>query len=126
MLKTTLLTALAALAAVGSAQAGDHHRRADAVQPGGPQPIAEVLKAGGGTVTGTVGKLNATWFVLDDGQSTVDVTSRGVLPEGLQAGSPVTVVGRVRGNALQANQIIRDDGAAFGRDRHHDRHHDDN
>jgi cytochrome c-type biogenesis protein CcmE len=127
MLKTAALATLAALALSGAAQAGDHHRHA-AVQPTGPQPITDVMRAGGGTVTGTVAKLNATWFVLDDGQSAIDVTSRGFLPDGLQAGSPVTVVGRVRHGAIQASQIIRDDGTAFGQDRFRDRRgrdHDD-
>ncbi|HYH19967.1 MAG TPA: cytochrome c maturation protein CcmE [Azospirillum sp.] len=131
MLKTaaplTALAVLAALALSGVAHAGDHHRHA-ALPPTGPQPIADVLQAGGGTVAGTVGKVNATWFVLNDGQGEIDVTSRGFLPEGLQAGSSVTVVGRVRRGAIQASQIIRDDGVAFGRDRvrdRRDRHHDD-
>ncbi|HEY0837774.1 MAG TPA: cytochrome c maturation protein CcmE [Azospirillum sp.] len=127
MLKTATFAVLAALTLSGAAHAGDHHRDRAAVQPTGPQPIAEVLKAGGGTVTGTVGKTGATWFVLDDGASRIDVTSRGFMPEGIQAGDRVTVVGGVRQGAIRANQIIRDDGTAFGRDALRDRrkHRDD-
>jgi len=125
MLKAAAIAALAALTLSGAAHAGDHHRHA-AQQPTGPQPIADVLKAGGGTVAGTVDTVNATWFVLTDGQNRIDVTSRGFLPDGLQAGNPVTVVGRVRHGAIQASQIIRDDGTAFGQDRFRDRRgHDD-
>jgi cytochrome c-type biogenesis protein CcmE len=132
MLKITAIAALAALTLSGTALAGDHNRRAQAFQPTGPQPIIDVLKAGGGTVTGTVGKVAANWFVLNDGANEIDVTSRDFLPEGLQSGDRVTVVGGVRQGAIQVSQIIRDDGTSFGRDAFQDRrgkerrrHHDD-
>jgi cytochrome c-type biogenesis protein CcmE len=127
MLKITALTALATLALSGTAYAGDHHRT-QTFQPTSPQPIIDVLKAGGGTVSGTVGTVAANWFVLNDGRDEIDVTSRGFLPEGIQSGSPITVVGGVRQGALQASQIIRDDGTAFGRNTFQDRRgrdHDD-
>jgi len=135
MLRTTLIGALALMTLTGAAQADDHRRWA--AVPGGPQPIADVLQAGGGTAAGTVSKVAATWFVLDDGRDRIDVTTKGLLPEGLQPGQQVTVVGGVRQGAIRASQIIRDDGSAFGRDasrgsregredrRHRDRHHDD-
>lgn len=131
MLRTLALAAIAATTISSAAQADDH-RRAAAVQPTGPQPIVDVLKAGGGTATGTVGKVAANWFVLNDGRDEIDVTSRDLLPEGLQTGDQVTVVGGIRQGALQAGQIIRQDGIAFGRDAfqdrggsHHGRDHDD-
>ncbi|PWC85226.1 hypothetical protein TSH100_16070 [Azospirillum sp. TSH100] len=108
-------TLLAATLATGSALAGDHHRAA-ALQPTSPQSIAEVMKAGGGTVSGTVEKVAANWFVLTDGRDRIDVASRGFLPDGIQSGDQITVVGGVRQGAIQAGQIIRQDGAAFGRD----------
>jgi len=132
MLKTNALAALTVLAALafsGTAQAGDHHhRRAQAFQPTGPQPIMDVVDAGGGTVTGTVGTLAANWFVLNDGTSEIPVTSRGFLPEGLQSGDQVTVVGDVRRGAMQVSQIIRADGTSLGQDAFQERrrrHHDD-
>lgn len=109
----TLLTATLAIA--GTAQAGDHHRGA-AIQPTSPQSIADVVKAGGGTVTGTVEKVAANWFVMTDGSNRIDVASRGFLPDGIQTGDQITVVGGVRQGAIQAGQIIRQDGTAFGRD----------
>ncbi|PWC36050.1 cytochrome c maturation protein CcmE [Azospirillum sp. TSO35-2] len=135
MLKVLTVAALAALTMTGAARA-EGHRHAAAFQPTSPQPIADVLKAGGGTVTGTVGKVAANWFVLADGGNQIEVASHGFLPEGLQSGDQVTVVGGVRQGALQAGQIIRQDGTAFGRDavqdrggrrhgRDHGRDHDD-
>lgn len=118
MLKAVSLAALltATLATAGTAAfAGDHNRGA-AIQPTSPQPIADVVKAGGGTVTGTVEKVAANWFVMTDGSDRIDVASRGFLPDGIQSGDQITVVGGVRQGAIQAGQIIRQDGTAFGRD----------
>ena len=117
MLKAVSLAALltATLATAGTAAfAGDHHRGA-AIQPTSPQPIADVVKAGGGTVTGTVEKVAANWFVMTDGSDRIDVASRGFLPDGIQSGDQITVVGGVRQGAIQAGQIIRQDGTVFGR-----------
>ncbi|PGH56732.1 hypothetical protein CRT60_17685 [Azospirillum palustre] len=117
MLKAALLaTLLAATLGAGAARADDDHRRAAAVQPASPQSIAEVTKAGGGTVSGTVEKVAANWFVLTDGRDRIDVASRGFLPDGIQSGDQITVVGGVSQGAIQAGQIIRQDGTAFGRD----------
>lgn len=114
----TLLAAtlLAATLAAGAARADHHHRRAAVVQPASPQSIAEVTKAGGGTVSGTVEKVAANWFVLTDGRDRIDVASRGFLPDGIQSGDQITVVGGVNQGAIEAGQIIRQDGTAFGRD----------
>lgn len=125
----TLLAAtlLAATLATGSARADDH-RRAAAIQPTSPQSIADVTKAGGGTVSGTVEKVAANWFVLTDGRDRIDVASRGFLPDGIQSGDQITVTGGVRQGALQAGQIIRQDGTVFGRDAmqtHEGRRHGD-
>lgn len=117
MLKAAILaTLLAATLGAGAARADDDHRRAAAVQPASPQSIAEVTKAGGGTVSGTVEKVAANWFVLTDGRDRIDVASRGFLPDGIQSGDQITVVGGVSQGAIQAGQIIRQDGTAFGRD----------
>ena len=135
MLKTLPLAALAlALAmAAGAAQADDDRR--SRIAAGAPQPIADVTAAGGGTTTGTVSKVAATWFTMNDGRDQIDVTTKGFLPEGLQPGQQVTVTGGMRQGAIRANQIIRDDGTAFGRgidrrgreghDGRRERHHDD-
>ncbi|KAA0571055.1 hypothetical protein FZ983_33695 [Azospirillum sp. B21] len=127
MSKTAIVAVLAALTLSGAAHAGDRHRDR-AFQATGPQPIAELLKVGGGTATGTVGRVAANWFVLNDGQTEIDVTNHDVLPEGIQTGAPITVVGAVRHGAIQASRIIRDDGTAFGGDAFQERgrrHHDD-
>ncbi|MBP2229450.1 hypothetical protein J2847_002749 [Azospirillum agricola] len=107
-----LLAALAALTLSAAARADDDRR---ARQPGGPQPVIEVLKAGGGTVSGTIGSLAANRFVLNDGRDEIDVASRAPLPEGLNAGDPITVVGKFDDGVLRPRQIIRQDGTAFGR-----------
>ncbi|PWC31754.1 cytochrome c maturation protein CcmE [Azospirillum sp. TSO22-1] len=127
MLKTATFAALALALTAGAAQAGDHHRRDRAAAAGAPQPIADVLGAGSGTTTGTVSKVAATWFTMNDGRDQIDVTTKGFLPEGLQPGQQVTVTGGVRQGAIRASQIIRDDGTAFGRQdgRRERRHHDD-
>lgn len=120
MPKTAIFAILAALALSGIAfsgiaYAGDHHR-GRTFQTTAPRPIAEILNSGGGVTTGTIGTVAATWFVLDDGETRIDVTSRGFLPEGLQPGALITVAGPVRNGAIQASRIIREDGTAFGRE----------
>ncbi|WP_434622902.1 cytochrome c maturation protein CcmE [Azospirillum sp. B2RO_4] len=125
MLKAATLATLLTATLATAAFAGDHHRGA-AFQPASPQPIADVVKAGGGTVTGTVEKVAANWFVVSDGSDRIDVASRGFLPDGIQTGDQITVVGGVRQGAIQAGQIIRQDGTAFGRDamgKHEGRRH---
>lgn len=112
MLKILPLAALAFAMTAGAARAGDHHGFRAAGS--GPQSIAELMGAGGGTATGTVSKVAATWFTITDGRDRMDVTTKGFLPEGLQPGQQVTVVGGMRQGALRASQIIRDDGTAFG------------
>lgn len=121
MLKTSLIAAatLLTLAAVAPVQAGERHRDQDrhaAFQPSAPQPIAEVVKAGGGTVSGAVQSVAATWFTVTDGRDAITVANRGFLPEGIETGAPITVVGGVHQGAIHAAQIIRDDGTSFGRD----------
>ncbi|MBK1837473.1 cytochrome c maturation protein CcmE [Azospirillum sp. YIM B02556] len=117
MLKSVTLAVLltAALASSGTARADDRPRT-PAFQPTSPQPIAEVVKAGGGTVTGTVETVAATWFVMTDGSDRIDIASRGFLPDGIRSGDQITVVGGIDQGALQADRIIRQDGTAFGRD----------
>jgi cytochrome c-type biogenesis protein CcmE len=112
MLKSTVLAALGLLTLSGAAYAGDHQR----FQATGPQPLMDVVDAGGGTVTGTVGTVAASGFVLSDGERAIPIASHDLLPEGIQAGDQITVVGGIRRGALQAERIIRQDGVAFGRD----------
>ena len=111
MLKSTALAALGLLTLSGAAYAGDYHRNL-AFQPTGPQPIMDIVEAGGGTVVGTVGTVSEMWFVLNDGEMEIPVTGDGFLPEGIKSG----------------DQIIRQDGTAFGRDVFQDRprHYADN
>ncbi|QCG94857.1 hypothetical protein E6C67_13450 [Azospirillum sp. TSA2s] len=123
MLKTTALAALAALGLLtlsGAVSAGDHHR-AQAFQPSSPQALMAVVEAGGGTVTGTVVTVAAKSFVLTDGEKEIPVISHGFLPDGIQSGDRITVVGGIRHGGIRADQIIRQDGTAFGRDASQDR-----
>lgn len=120
MLKTTLLAAFGILSISGGAYAGDHHA-IRAFQPTGPQPIMDVVEAGGGTVTGVVGTVAASTFVLSDGAHEIPVSSHDLSPEGIQSGDRITVVGGIRRGAIRAEQIIRQDGVAFGRDTLRDR-----
>lgn len=120
MLKSTVLATLGLLTLSGVAYAGDHHR-IEAFQPIGPQPIMDVVEAGGGTLTGTVGTVAANSFVLGDGEREIPITSHDFLAEGIQSGDRITVVGNIRRGALRAEQIIRQDGVAFGRDVFQDR-----
>ncbi|MCM8739346.1 hypothetical protein M5E06_35310 [Azospirillum sp. A1-3] len=120
MLKTTALAALGLLTLSGGVSAGDHHR-AQAFQPSSPQALMAVVEAGGGTVTGTVGTVAATSFVLSDGEKEIPVTSHGFLADGIQSGDQITVVGSIRHGGIRADQIIRQDGTAFGRDASLDR-----
>ena len=103
----TLLAAtlLAATLATGSARADDH-RRAAAIQPTSPQSIADVTKAGGGTVSGTVEKVAANWFVLTDGRDRIDVASRGFIPDGIQSGDQITVTGGVRQGVISRQSLL--------------------
>jgi cytochrome c-type biogenesis protein CcmE len=113
------LLTLAAIAAVAPVQAGERHRNQDrhaATQASAPQPIADVVKAGGGTISGAVQSMAATWFTVSDGRDAIAVENRGLLPEGIETGAPITVVGGVHQGAIHAAQIIRDDGTSFGRD----------
>ena len=120
MLKTTALAALGLLTLSGAASADDDHHRTR-LQPTSPQPIMDVVEAGGGTVAGTVATVAAKWFVLTDGEKEIPVTSHGFLPEGIQAGDQITVTGDIRRGGIRADQIIRQDGTAFGRDAFQDR-----
>ena len=120
MLKTTVLAALGLLTLSGTVAAGDHHH-AQAFQPSSPQALMDVVEAGGGTLAGTVGTVAATWFVLSDGEKEIPVTSHGFLPEGIQSGDQITVVGGIRQGGIRADRIIRQDGTAFGRDAFRDR-----
>ncbi|KAA0687775.1 hypothetical protein [Azospirillum brasilense] len=103
-----LAAAFAALLLSGSADAGERHRT---VQASSPQPVAEVLRAGGGTVSGTVAAVGARWMTIQDDGTRTDVTVRGLLPEGIEQGAPITVTGRARKGGLMASEIILADGS---------------
>ena len=113
MLKSTALAAFSLLTLSGAAYAGDYHRNL-AFQPTGPQPIMDIVEVGGGTVAGTVGTVSEMWFVLNDGEMEIPVTGDGFLPEGIRSGDQITVIGGIWQGAIQADQIIRQDGTAFG------------
>ncbi len=127
MLKTTALAALGLLTLSGAASASDHHHT-QALQPSSPQALMDVVEAGGGTLTGTVGTVAAKSFVLSDGEKEIPVTSHRFLPNGIQSGEQITVVGSIRQGGIRADQIIRQDGTSFGRDASPDRprHYADN
>ena len=95
----------------GAAHAGQRH---SPVQASAPQPIAEVLRAGSGTVVGSVTAVGATWFTVSDGSGRADVTVRGFLPEGIRKDNQITVVGRARHAGLMASEIILADGSSLG------------
>ncbi|TWA72959.1 hypothetical protein FBZ82_102561 [Azospirillum brasilense] len=103
-----LAAAVAALLLSGSADAGEGHRK---VQAASPQPVTEVMRAGGGTVSGTVTAVGATWMTIQDDSARADVTVRGLLPEGIAPGAPITVTGPVRKGELVASEIILADGS---------------
>ena len=121
MITSAALATLGLLTLSGAASAGDH-RDGARFQPTSPQPIMEVVEAGGGTVTGTVGRVAARWFVLTDGEKEIPVASRGFLPEGIRTGDQITVTGGIRSGGIRADQIILQDGTAFGRDASRERH----
>lgn len=111
-LAVTLLTAgLAAPLLLGAGPAAAEWGHAP-VQPAAPQPIAAVMTAGAGTVAGSVTRVGATWFAVNDGTGEVRVGGHGLLPEGIRAGDPITVTGRARQDGLMAHQIVLADGSA--------------
>lgn len=89
-------------------------RKHPAVQPSAPQPIAEVLRAGGGTVVGAVTERGANWLTIEDGSARVDVTTGHFLPEGVRKDDPITVIGRAWRGGLMASEIILADGTSHG------------
>lgn len=117
-MRTSTATAILAAAlvtgtmlGVGAAQADRKHA---AVQPSAPQSIAEVLRAGGGTVVGAVTERGANWLTIEDGSARVDVTTGHFLPEGVRKDDPITVVGRAWRGGLMASEIILADGTSHG------------
>ncbi|MGR0187320.1 cytochrome c maturation protein CcmE [Azospirillum aestuarii] len=103
-----LAAAFAALLLSGSANAGE---RDHAVQPSSPQPVADVLRTRGGTVSGTVAAVGATWMTIQDDSARTDVTVRGFLPAGIEPGAPITVTGRARKGGMVASEIVLADGS---------------
>lgn len=103
-----LTAAVATLLLSVSADAGERHRT---VQASSPQPIADVMRSGSGTVSGSVAAVGATWLTVRDGSAQADVTVRGLLPEGIKRDDPITVTGRVRKGGLAASEIILADGS---------------
>lgn len=112
-----LAAAVAALLLSGPADAGE---RQHTVQAASPQPVAEVLRTGSGTVSGTVAAAGATWMTVQDDSARTDVMVRGLLPEGIKPGAPITVTGRVRNGGLMASEIILADGTLHRPSRDHD------
>ncbi|OYD83972.1 cytochrome c maturation protein CcmE [Azospirillum brasilense] len=112
-----LAAAVAALLLSGSADAGERYRT---VQAASPQPVAEVLRTGGGTVSGSVAAVGVNWMTVQDDSARTDVRVRGALPEGIAQGAPITVTGRVRKGGLMASEIILADGSLHRPSRDHD------
>ncbi|CAO3403931.1 cytochrome c maturation protein CcmE [Azospirillum palustre] len=83
-------------------------------QASAPQPIADVLNAGGGTVVGSVTAAGSNWLTVSDESAQTNVTVRDALPEGIHQGDPITIVGRVRHGGLMASEIILADGTWYG------------
>lgn len=100
-----------AVVAIGTAHAD---RKLPSVEGSAPQPIAEVLKSGSGTVVGSVTERGANWLTIDDGSAQVDVTTGHFLPEGIRKDEQITVIGRVWRGGLMANEIILADGSSHG------------
>jgi cytochrome c-type biogenesis protein CcmE len=99
------------LLGTGAAHADREHTP---IRASAPQPIAEVLRAGGGTVAGTVTALGANWFTISDGTAQADVTVRHFLPEGIGKDDQITVIGKARRGGLMASEIILADGTSHG------------
>ncbi|MBB3264726.1 cytochrome c-type biogenesis protein CcmE [Azospirillum sp. OGB3] len=112
-----LAAAFVALLLSGSADAGERHRR---VQAASPQPVAEVLRTGGGTVSGSVAAVGVNWMTVQDDSGRTDVRMRGALPEGIAQGAPITVTGRASKGGLMASEIILADGSLHRPSRDHD------
>lgn len=123
------LLSAALLPAIGlPVQADDGHHKAPLASA--PRPIADVVSAGGGTVSGAVQAVGATEFTLNDGRDSLVVAPRGLSMEGLRVGAPITVAGRMHHGTFRPVEIIREDGSSVRRsgghgDRRHDRRHDD-
>lgn len=87
------------------------------VEPSAPQPIAAVRLAGKGTVAGTIVAVGRRGFLLDDGTERLLVRDKH-LGAVLQPETRATVVGRMKGDHLHAQLVVRDDGSsATHRDR---------
>jgi len=112
-----LAAAFIALLLSGPADAGERHRT---VQAASPQPVAEVLRTGGGTVSGSVAAVGVNWMTVQDDSARTDVRMRGALPEGIAQGAPITVTGRARKGGLMASEIILADGSLHRPSRDHD------
>ncbi len=111
---TAILVAALVTGTMLGAGAAHADRKHSAVQPSAPQPIAEVLRVGSGTVIGSVTERGANWLTIEDGSARVDVTTGHFLPEGIRKDDPVTVVGRVWRGGLIASEIILADGSPYG------------
>ncbi|AWJ93627.1 hypothetical protein Sp245p_27595 (plasmid) [Azospirillum baldaniorum] len=112
-----LAAAFAAFLLSGTADAGERHRT---IQAASPQPVAEVLRTGGGTVSGSVAAVGVNWMTVQDDSGRTDVRVRGALPEGIAQGAPITVTGRARKGGLMASEIILADGSLHRPSRDHD------
>ncbi|MFD1625589.1 hypothetical protein [Azospirillum griseum] len=108
--------------------ADDGHPKAP--QPSAPRPIADVVSAGGGTVSGAVQAVGPSGFTVSDGRDSLIVAARGLSMDGLRVGAPITVAGRMHHGTFRPVQIIREDGTSVSRNDRHDggrdrRRHDD-
>ena len=72
--------------------------------------LMDMMMLGEGTVTGTVARIGPKWFALNDGQQTVDVTSRDIVLDDLKPGDTVTVTGTASRGTVRPTEIRRADG----------------
>ncbi|MGY0714450.1 cytochrome c maturation protein CcmE [Azospirillum argentinense] len=108
VLAAPVLAAAFALLLSGPADAGEQHRT---IQAASPQPVAEVLRTGGGTVSGSVAAVGVNWMTVQDDSARTDVRMRGALPQGIAQGAPITVTGRAHKGGLLASEVILADGS---------------
>ena len=111
MNRTSLALAAAATIAAGAALA-DSPRP---VEPSAPQSVAAARDAGSGTVAGTASEVAAHGFMLDDGSEKIWVDTGKHAAHSVEPGEEATVVGTVKRDEIDAQQVIRSDGSLTAR-----------
>jgi hypothetical protein len=87
------------------------------VEPTAPQAVAELGRAGGATVGGTVVSVEDDHFTLADAEDQrLRIDAEHLRLGDLAPGQMLTVIGRLDDGELKAQQIIRDDGSMVVRE----------